>query len=112
MYIDTNKFTHICVSMNITCISWNLLITHTYQCFMESLCYLIVGSMCFMSGSIEMENAYLPENEVGIWQWLFGKTITSIVLRNSGPSDGFVGIAAPYFARILPVCTSMPLQLS
>lgn len=79
---------------------------------MESLCYLIVGSMCFMSGSVEMENAYLPENEVGIWQWLFGKTITSIVLRNSGPSDGFVGIAAPYFARILPVCTDMPLQIS
>ena len=74
---------------------------------MESLCYLIVGSMCFMSGSVEMENAYLPENEVGIWQWLFGKTITSIVLCNSGPSDGFVGIAAPYFARILPVCTGM-----
>ncbi|KAL5183877.1 hypothetical protein HKD37_17G047681 [Glycine soja] len=65
------------------------------------------GSMCFMSGSIEMENAYLPENEVGIWQWLFGKTITSIVLCNSGPSDGFVGIAAPYFARILPIDLAM-----
>ncbi|XP_020972505.1 uncharacterized protein LOC107624926 [Arachis ipaensis] len=61
------------------------------------------GSMCFMSGSIEMENSYLPENEVGIWQWLFGKNISSIVLRNSGQSDGFVGIAAPYFARILPI---------
>lgn len=61
------------------------------------------GSMCFMSGSVEMENAYLPENEVGIWQWLFGKTVTNIVVRNSGPSDGFVGIAAPYFARILPI---------
>ncbi|RYR29040.1 uncharacterized protein LOC107628471 isoform X1 [Arachis ipaensis] len=61
------------------------------------------GSMCFMSGSIEMENSYLPENEVGIWQWLFGKNISSIFLRNSGQSDGFVGIAAPYFARILPI---------
>lgn len=61
------------------------------------------GSMCFMSGSVEMENAYLPENEVGIWQWLFGKTINNIVVRNSGQSDGFVGIAAPYFARILPI---------
>lgn len=111
MYIDTNKFTHICVYAYITCTSWYLLIT-PINILMESLCYLIVGSMCFMSGSVEMENAYLPENEVGIWQWLFGKTITSIVLRNSGPSDGFVGIAAPYFARILPVCTSMPLQLS
>ncbi|XP_027335781.1 uncharacterized protein LOC113849801 [Abrus precatorius] len=65
------------------------------------------GSMCFMSGSVEMENAYLPENEVGMWQWLFGKTIASIVLRNAGPSDGFVGIAAPYFARILPIDLAM-----
>ncbi|CAL0312309.1 unnamed protein product [Lupinus luteus] len=65
------------------------------------------GSMCFMSGSIEMENAYLPENEGGSWQWLFGKTITNIVLRNSGPSDGFVGIAAPSFARILPIDLAM-----
>lgn len=77
---------------------------------MEPVCCLLVGSMCFMSGSIEMENAYLPENEVGVWQWLFGKTITSIVLHNSGTSEGFVGIAAPYFARILPVCTYVPFQ--
>lgn len=61
--------------------------------------------MCFMSGSMELENIYIPENEVGMWQWLFGKTITSVVLRNPGPSDGFVGIAAPSLARILPVCT-------
>lgn len=63
-----------------------------------------VGSMCFMSGSIEMENVYAPENEVGMWQWLFGKSVSSIVFRNPGPSDGFVGIAAPSLARILPVC--------
>lgn len=61
--------------------------------------------MCFMSGSIEMDNVFLPENEVGMWHWLFGKSVTSIVLRNPGPSDGFVGIAAPSLARILPVCT-------
>lgn len=65
-----------------------------------------VGSMCFMSGSIEMENTYVPENEVGMWQWLFGKSITSISLRNPGPNDGFVGIAAPSLARILPVRVS------
>uniref|UniRef100_A0A2N9EP10 Uncharacterized protein n=1 Tax=Fagus sylvatica TaxID=28930 RepID=A0A2N9EP10_FAGSY len=58
--------------------------------------------MCFMSGSIEMENVYVPENEVGMWQWLFGKSLSSIILRNSGTSDGFVGIAAPSLARILP----------
>lgn len=62
------------------------------------------GSMCYMSGSIQMENIYAPENEVGVWQWLFGKTVTSIILHNTGSTDGFVGIAAPSLARILPVC--------
>ncbi|XP_022736943.1 uncharacterized protein LOC111289855 [Durio zibethinus] len=65
------------------------------------------GSMCFMSGSIEMENTYVPENEVGMWQWLFGKSITSIALGNPGPTDGFVGIAAPSLARILPIDLAM-----
>ncbi|KAA3475836.1 DNA topoisomerase 4 subunit B [Gossypium australe] len=60
------------------------------------------GSMCFMSGSVEMENTYVPEHEVGMWQWLFGKSITSIALRNPDSNDGFVGIAAPSLARILP----------
>lgn len=57
-----------------------------------------------MSGSIEMENVYQPENEAGVLQWLFGKNVYSIVVRNSGQNDGFVGIAAPSLARILPVC--------
>lgn len=61
------------------------------------------GSMCFMSGSIEMENIFVPENEVGVWQWLFGKTVTSVVFCNSGSTDGFIGIAAPSLARILPI---------
>ncbi|KAG6579401.1 uncharacterized protein LOC111430310 isoform X1 [Cucurbita moschata] len=65
------------------------------------------GSMCFMSGNIEMENVFLPENEVGVWHWLFGKSVTSIVLRNSGTSDGYVGIAAPSLARILPIDMAM-----
>ncbi|KAH9721187.1 Altered inheritance of mitochondria protein 24 [Citrus sinensis] len=68
---------------------------------------MFICSMCFMSGSMEMENIYIPENEVGMWQWLFGKTITSVVLRNPGPSDGFVGIAAPSLARILPIDLAM-----
>lgn len=72
--------------------------------------WIFVGSMCFMSGSIEMENVYIPENEAGLWQWLFGKTITSVVFRNPGPSDGFVGIAAPSLARVLPVCAFTDLQ--
>lgn len=59
--------------------------------------------MCYMSGSIQMENIYVPENEGGLWQWIFGKSLTSIVLFNSGPDDGFVGIAAPSPGRILPV---------
>ncbi|KAI5655736.1 hypothetical protein M9H77_32923 [Catharanthus roseus] len=61
------------------------------------------GSMCYMSGSIQMDNIYAPENEAGVWQWLFGKTVTSIVLHNTGSTDGFVGIAAASLARILPI---------
>ncbi|KAG5588938.1 hypothetical protein H5410_039452 [Solanum commersonii] len=61
------------------------------------------GSMCYMSGSIQMENVYATENEAGVWQWLFGKNTTSIVLHNTGTTDGFVGIAAPSLARILPI---------
>uniref|UniRef100_A0A5B7AM81 Putative Tryptophan RNA-binding attenuator protein-like n=1 Tax=Davidia involucrata TaxID=16924 RepID=A0A5B7AM81_DAVIN len=65
------------------------------------------GSMCYMSGSIQMENVYAPENEAGMWQWLFGKRLTSIVLHNTASSDGFVGIAAPSLARILPIDLAM-----
>lgn len=65
------------------------------------------GCMCYTSGSIEMENVFAPENEAGMWQWLFGKSVTSIVLRNPGPSDGFVGIAAPSLARVLPIDLAM-----
>lgn len=64
--------------------------------------------MCYMSGSIQMENIYVPENEVGLTQWLFGKSVTSIVLHNTGTIDGFVGIAAPSLARILPVSINTP----
>ncbi|CAL5430409.1 unnamed protein product [Camellia sinensis] len=58
--------------------------------------------MCYMSGSIQMENVYVLKNEAGIWQWLFGKSMTSIILLNIGSSDGFAGITAP-LARILPI---------
>ncbi|CAH9079927.1 unnamed protein product [Cuscuta epithymum] len=61
------------------------------------------GSMCYMSGSVLMESIYIPENEAGVTQWLFGKSVTSIVFHNTGSSDGFVGIAAPSLARILPI---------
>ncbi|XP_024004351.1 uncharacterized protein LOC18030009 isoform X2 [Eutrema salsugineum] len=60
-----------------------------------------------MSGSIEMENTYTPEQEVGVVQWILGKSVSSVVLRNTGQSDGFVGIAAPSLARILPVDLAM-----
>ncbi|XP_071724113.1 uncharacterized protein [Rutidosis leptorrhynchoides] len=65
------------------------------------------GSMCFMSGGIEMENVYTPEIEAGIVHWLFGRSVTNVVLRNPGPSDGFIGIAAPSLARILPLDLAM-----
>ncbi|KAL2548037.1 Tryptophan RNA-binding attenuator protein-like [Forsythia ovata] len=61
------------------------------------------GTMCYMSGSVQMENVYAPENEAGVLQWLFGKTVTSIVLQNKGSADGFIGIAAPSLARIIPI---------
>lgn len=63
----------------------------------------VSGSMCYMSGSIQMDSVFVPENEAGMWQWLFGKSLSSVVLLNSGTSDGFVGIAAPSLAKILPV---------
>ncbi|KAA8522208.1 hypothetical protein F0562_012881 [Nyssa sinensis] len=65
------------------------------------------GSMCYMSGSVQLENVYVPENEAGMWQWLFGKSVTSVVLLNTGPSDGFIGIAAPSLGRILPIDLAM-----
>jgi uncharacterized protein (AIM24 family) len=65
------------------------------------------ASMCYMSGSIEMENTYTPEQEVGVLQWILGKSVSSVVLRNTGQNDGFVGIAAPYLARILPIDLAM-----
>jgi uncharacterized protein (AIM24 family) len=65
------------------------------------------GTMCYMSGTIQMENVNPPENEAGMWQWLFGKRVSSIVLLNTGSSDGFVGIAAPSLARILPIDLAM-----
>ncbi|GAB2274186.1 hypothetical protein Dimus_008954 [Dionaea muscipula] len=65
------------------------------------------GSMCYTSGFIQTENVYVPGQEVGVWQWLFGKTVTSIVFLNSGSSDGYVGIAAPTLARILPIDLAM-----
>ncbi|CDY65976.1 BnaC01g41760D [Brassica napus] len=65
------------------------------------------GSMCYMSGSIGMENTYTPEQEVGVVQWVLGKSVNSVLLRNTGQTDGFVGIAAPSLARILPMDLAM-----
>ncbi|CAN7072104.1 unnamed protein product [Brassica oleracea var. botrytis] len=65
------------------------------------------GSMCYMSGSIGMENTYTPEQEVGVVQWVLGKSVNSVLLRNTGQTDGFVGIAAPSLARILPIDLAM-----
>lgn len=58
-----------------------------------------------MSGSIQMDNVYALEQDGGVLQlqWIFGKTAISINLLNSGPDDGYVGIAAPSPGRILPV---------
>ncbi|XP_023744734.1 uncharacterized protein LOC111892890 isoform X5 [Lactuca sativa] len=61
------------------------------------------GCMCYMSGSIQMENVYAPENEAGMWQWVFGKNATKTIFVNSGSTDGFVAMAAPSLGRILPI---------
>ncbi|MCL7047508.1 hypothetical protein MKW94_023232, partial [Papaver nudicaule] len=65
------------------------------------------GSMCYMSGSIQLDNLFLPENEGNIWHWLFGKNATSVVFLNQGASDGFVAIAAPSLSWILPIDLAM-----
>lgn len=65
------------------------------------------GSMCYTSAFVQMDNVYPPEQEAGVWQWLFGKPVTSIVLLNTGSTDGYVGIAAPSLARILPIDLAM-----
>ncbi|KAI3947247.1 hypothetical protein MKX01_019900, partial [Papaver californicum] len=65
------------------------------------------GSMCYMSGSIQMDNLFLHENEGNIWHWFFGKNATSVFFLNQGANDGFVAIAAPSLARILPINLAM-----
>ncbi|RLN18599.1 uncharacterized protein C2845_PM02G05190 [Panicum miliaceum] len=61
------------------------------------------GTMCYMSGNMQMDNNYLPENDGGVWQWIFGRSVSSTVFFNPGSDDGYVGIAAPFPGRILPV---------
>ncbi|RVW44686.1 hypothetical protein CK203_109523 [Vitis vinifera] len=65
------------------------------------------GSTCYMSGSTQMENVYISKNEVGMWQWAFGKAAASVVLLNQGSGDGFVGIVAPSLAKIFPIDSAM-----
>ncbi|KAJ0974103.1 hypothetical protein J5N97_016068 [Dioscorea zingiberensis] len=61
------------------------------------------GTMCYTSGSIHIDYIYPPGNGVGLWQWLFGKSVTNTIFYNPGPDYGFVGIAAPLPAQILPI---------
>eukprot|EP00252_Welwitschia_mirabilis_P015120 TRINITY_DN33283_c0_g1_i1.p1 TRINITY_DN33283_c0_g1~~TRINITY_DN33283_c0_g1_i1.p1 ORF type:complete len:282 (+),score=61.93 TRINITY_DN33283_c0_g1_i1:192-1037(+) len=61
------------------------------------------GSFCYMSGSIQMETIFPPENGAGLWHWLFGRNAATTVFVNSGSQDGFIGFAAPSLARILPI---------
>uniref|UniRef100_A0A0D6QW22 Uncharacterized protein n=1 Tax=Araucaria cunninghamii TaxID=56994 RepID=A0A0D6QW22_ARACU len=61
------------------------------------------GTMCYTSGSIQMENVLPPENGGGLWQWFFGKNVINTSFVNSGSQDGFIGLAAPSLSRILPI---------
>lgn len=66
------------------------------------------GSMCYMSGMIQMDNILPPENAgVNVWQLVFGRSPSTTVYTNMGPQDGYIGIAAPSLARILPVDLAM-----
>lgn len=101
---------------------------------------IFAGSMCYMSGMIQMDNILPPENAgVNVWQLVFGRSPSTTVYvsllpifllywwyqfqinknydasgllklnhlldryTNMGPQDGYIGIAAPSLARILPV---------
>ncbi|XP_070006172.1 uncharacterized protein [Nicotiana sylvestris] len=68
---------------------------------------IVTRSMCYTSSSTHLENVFATENDTGVWQWLFGKSISSVVLQNTGSTDGFVGISAPSLARILPIDLAM-----
>ncbi|KAL7238571.1 hypothetical protein ACSBR2_004627 [Camellia fascicularis] len=59
-------------------------------------------AVCSLENMSSLDMVYVLKNEAGMWQWLFGKSMTSIILLNIGSSDGFAGITAP-LARILPI---------
>ncbi|KAJ7542855.1 hypothetical protein O6H91_09G015000 [Diphasiastrum complanatum] len=62
------------------------------------------GSLCYMSGSIQVEPTIPNENEAGgFWQWLFGKVNPTTTFVNIGPENGYIGLSAPSLARILPI---------
>eukprot|EP00250_Pteridium_aquilinum_P013384 c21310_g1_i1 orf=519-1367(-) len=66
------------------------------------------GSMCYMSGMIQMENILPPENAgVNVWQLVFGRSPSTTVYTNVGTQDGYIGIAAPSLSRILPIDLAM-----
>ncbi|KAL2636298.1 hypothetical protein R1flu_007777 [Riccia fluitans] len=62
------------------------------------------GSMCYMSEAIQTETNGAGENAGNvIWQWLFGKLDALTTYVYSGTQDGYIGLAAPSLARILPI---------
>ncbi|KAI5081119.1 hypothetical protein GOP47_0004302 [Adiantum capillus-veneris] len=66
------------------------------------------GSMCYMSGMIQMENILPPENAgVNVWQLVFGRSPNNTMFTNVGTQDGYIGIAAPSLSRILPIDLAM-----
>ncbi|KAF7835251.1 Tryptophan RNA-binding attenuator protein-like [Senna tora] len=79
----------------------NMLCMEAEQLIME------LGFIYFMYGYIEIKNTYLLENEVGRWQWLFGKTISIIVLPNLKLREGYVGIVALSLAGIILIDLAM-----
>eukprot|EP00246_Nothoceros_aenigmaticus_P001386 TRINITY_DN11903_c0_g1_i1.p1 TRINITY_DN11903_c0_g1~~TRINITY_DN11903_c0_g1_i1.p1 ORF type:complete len:284 (+),score=30.65 TRINITY_DN11903_c0_g1_i1:184-1035(+) len=63
------------------------------------------GTMCYMSGSVQTEINLPVENNLlaAFLQWLVGKQLPTITFVNSGSRDGYIALAPPSAARILPV---------
>ncbi|GJP40055.1 hypothetical protein CLOM_g24345 [Closterium sp. NIES-68] len=58
------------------------------------------GAMCYMSGNMSAETAM---EEGSVWRWLSGESFFTNTFVNQGPGEGYIGLATPTMAKILPV---------
>ncbi|CAI5481147.1 unnamed protein product [Closterium sp. Yama58-4] len=57
------------------------------------------GAMCYMSGNMSAETAM---EEGSVWRWLSGESFFTNTFLNQGPGEGYIGLATPTMAKILP----------